>query len=181
MFERYTEQARLAIYYAKAEALQRGSNEIETSDLAVGLSDLRMEPGSPVANLCDHCAKIRASFGVEPRLSKAPGNEEIPLSVHSKLALAYAEREATRDRRYSIGAEHLLRGVVRTGDNTANKLAHLDFRLRGLRRNSKRFHRSTADTRLPLRWWIRTYRLLIVYALLGILFVGAIIYLRSQN
>ena len=180
MFDRYTERARLAIYHAKYEAVRRNLREIQPQDLVLGLTRDAHQPGCPFEILHVNAEAIRKL--VEPDPSYGPPlNLDIPLSTSSKKVLAYAELEARRDGRYSIGSDHLLRGVLRLGDETAMTMASAGYGLPVLRELSREAHLLTSDAGAPFWWPLKVYgrRLLLVLGLLALLI--AVLYLRSQN
>ena len=181
MFERYTERARRAIFYARDEALKRGAQEIDTCDLILGLTRDPHPPACPFASLHENAAKLR---GLMPNLTSASGpsiNNNPGLSTNGKIALANAAQEANRDNRYSICLDHLLRGVIRTNDEMKPILAKTGYTLSSTRKASKQTYLSTPDGLAPQGWNASHYlrRILILTAL--ILFVAAVLYLHFQQ
>jgi len=137
MFERYTQWARRTIFHAKYEALRRGSAEIGPKDIVLGLTWDTHKSDCPFAMLHDNADELRKLIGSTQTVYGPPKNRDIPLSNDSKKALAYAVREESLDRRYSIGADHLLRGVLLNGDETAAKLIAAGYTLSAMRQASK--------------------------------------------
>ena len=180
MFDRYTPRARLAIYHAKYEAVRRNLREIQPRDIVLGLTRDSHQPGCPFEILYLNGDSIRNLLEPEPSYGP-PLNLDIPLSTSSKKALAYADLEARRDRRYSIGSDHLLRGVLRLGDETAMTIASAGYGLSVLREHSREAHRLASDAKAPFWWPLKIYglRLLLAFGLLT--FFLAVLYLRSQN
>ena len=76
MFERYTEKARRAIFFARREAAEAGSPSIETGDLLLGI--LRETPVLP--ELLGAIAVIRTEISA----SRPPG-ARIALSAEIRL------------------------------------------------------------------------------------------------
>jgi len=112
MFERYTEEARKAIFYARYEASQSGSCEIETEHLLLGI--LRAD-AQLVHRLSLSAANVEA---IQARVRKAsegrpntPTSRDLPLSDSGKRALKYAAEEARGLNQNHIGSEHLLLGI----------------------------------------------------------------------
>lgn len=163
MFERYTQRARRAIFYARAEALARESSEIEVCDIVLGLIRDSHQADFPLPTLQNDVEKLREillgnSKGVA--IPKDPGNEherEIPLSNNGKMAVAYAVEEANRDNRFAIDVDHLLRGVLRTSDPVKPKLILSGYTLSRTRQFSKEFYKSAPDLRAPIYWKPRNY------------------------
>ena len=119
MFERFTERARRVIFFARYEASQFGSHEINTEHLLLGL--LREEPGlayRSVPNLQPESIRKTITERTE-RLDPIPTNVDLPLSPSAKKTLEYAAQEADRLAHSHIGTEHLLLGLL----DEANSLA----------------------------------------------------------
>jgi ATP-dependent Clp protease ATP-binding subunit ClpA len=110
MFERYTEKARRAIFFARYESSQAGSPVIATEHLLFGV--LRAS-----RNLQEHLRVDPAEL--EKRLwtgvvgAKISTSVDIPLDDLCKRALAHAAQEADRMRDRHIDTEHLLLGLMR--------------------------------------------------------------------
>ena len=100
MFERYTERARRAIYFARDEALRRRSETIETSDLLLGMSREKHQPDCPFSLLYDRRAEFRELCGFPPLSDEKPHPKDIALTNPSKMVLAYAAQEADLDKRF---------------------------------------------------------------------------------
>lgn len=121
MFERYTEQARRVIFFARYEASQYGSPFIESEHLLLGLLRVdkvihRLLGPTPVEVLR---GEIEARTTKE---AKTPTAVDLPLSNESKRTLAYAAEEADRLQDRHIGSEHLLLGLLREKGSLAAKL-----------------------------------------------------------
>lgn len=113
MFEKYTEKARRAIFFARYEASQFGVPFIDTEHILLGLVredpplTRMLLPGKPEE-------EIRAA--VEKRggpREKIPSSADLPLSNESKRVLAYAAEESAALSHPYIGTEHLLLGLLR--------------------------------------------------------------------
>jgi ATP-dependent Clp protease ATP-binding subunit ClpC len=181
MFERYTERARRTIYHAKYESLRRGCREIEPKDIVLGLTCDAHQLGCPFENLYWDAEEIRALIDSKPAYGP-PENWDVPLSTASKKVLAYADLEARLDRRYSIGSDHLLRGVLRFGDETAAKMVTAGYTLPMLRRASKEAYQLTMDdTVVPLWWHLRLYSRQLLLGMGLILLISVALYFRFQN
>ena len=136
MFERYTESARRAVFFARHEASQLGSASIETEHLLLGLT---REGDRFIARLF---SKSRLSMkqirrDVEsrsPSRGKASTSVEMPLSRESRRVLGHAAEEAERMRHDSIGTEHLLLGLMREeGSVAAGILTEMGLRVTVIR------------------------------------------------
>jgi ATP-dependent Clp protease ATP-binding subunit ClpA len=116
MFERYTEQARRAIYFARVEAVLRGAPEISPAHLLLGLSWDEVSRANDIALLKDRLPELCMKMGTPFRpccAIQADTKFEPGLDRDSKIALAYTAQEADKSWAYSIGTEHLLRGLLR--------------------------------------------------------------------
>jgi hypothetical protein len=119
MFERYTEGSRRAIFFARYEASQTGFSSIETAHLLLGI----LREGGPffyklkITGLESIAEECRRALGI--RGDKVPTSVDLPLSNPNKRVLAYAAEEAERLTSTVIGLQHLVLGLLREGDVTA--------------------------------------------------------------
>ena len=114
MFERYTEKARRVIFFARYEASQLGSPDIETEHLLLGL--LREDKALTNRVLRSHASVESIRQQIEGHTTireKVSTSVDLPLSNESKRALVYAGEEAERLNHKHIGTEHLLLGLLR--------------------------------------------------------------------
>jgi|SRR5215469_3927412 len=112
MFERYTENARRVIFFARYEASQFGSPHIETEHLLLGI----VREDKSLANRFLHAeeASIRKQIENQTTVRKSIATSvDLPLSNASKRVLAYAGEEAERLAHKHIGTEHLFLGLLR--------------------------------------------------------------------
>ncbi len=123
MFEKYTEKARRAIFFARYEVSQLGGQSIETEHLLLGLLRedkalfSRLLPASATAEEIRRQLEERTTVG-----EKIPTSAEVPLSSEVEEALKFAAEESTNLARRHVGTEHLLLGLLRTSDTTAEKV-----------------------------------------------------------
>lgn len=123
MFERYTETARRAIFFARYEAGEWGSEYIEPEHLLLGL----LQEARPLLTTL-----LLPSVGVDDlkhslegsltRGEKTATSVDLPLSHPSKRILAYAAEEAERLANKHIGPEHLLLGMLREDESQVAKI-----------------------------------------------------------
>jgi ATP-dependent Clp protease ATP-binding subunit ClpA len=114
MFELYTEKARRVIFFARYEASQFGSLDIETEHLLLGV--FRADSALVNRLLRSHAAveTIRMQIvGQTPAREKIPTSVDLPLSAESKRVLAYAAEESGRRSQREIGTGDLLLGLSR--------------------------------------------------------------------
>src|ERR1035437_1203571 len=98
MFERFTEEARRAVFFARYEASQHGTPYIETPSLLLGIlrenRDLmaRLLPTTGTEEYARLIADVESLF---PKFSgKIATSVDLPLSQVAKLALNCAAEEA---------------------------------------------------------------------------------------
>ena len=146
MFERYTEKARRAIFFARYETSQFGGLYIEAEYLLLGL--LR-EHKALNRFLRSHGAveSIRKQIeGHRAPREKVSTSVDLLLSHECKRALAYGAEEAERLNHKHIGTDHLLLGLMREGECFAAQL----LREKGLTLDSVREQMlRPTDPRIP--------------------------------
>jgi len=135
MFERYTEKARRVIFFARYEASQYGSPNIETEHLLLGL----MREDKALANrfLRSHGSIESIRKQIEGRITireRVSTSVELPLSQECKRILQYASEEAERLAHKHVGTEHLLLGILREDKSFAAEILNE----RGLRLSALR-------------------------------------------
>ncbi len=114
MFERYTEQARRSIFFARYEASKSASQAIEPEHLLLGLlhdnGDLLVKlTASP-----DPAGALRKSVEdrAQPPRPKMSTSVELPLATGTKDALTKALKESEALGHRHIGPEHFLLGLL---------------------------------------------------------------------
>ena len=118
MFERYSEQARRAIFFARYEASEYGSHTIEMEHLLLGL--LREFP-----NLHSNVRLDQVREEIEKHVTRGERistSVEMPLSGDCKKALNLAAEEAERLSHRIIGLEHLLLGILQIEGSLAARI-----------------------------------------------------------
>ncbi len=121
MFERYTEKARRAIFFARYEASQFGSQVIDAEHLLLGLlrEDKVLYRWIPETNA--ERLRRRVEQHSPPR-EQIPTSVDLPLSASSRVILKNAAAEADRLAHKHIGTEHLLLGLLDEENTFAAKL-----------------------------------------------------------
>lgn len=112
MFERYRQDAKRAIFFARWEAQQAGSAYIEPEHLLLGLTHDADSKANQLFSLATHVESFRRQLGSHAS-AKSPTSVDLPLSNTGKRVLAYTAEEAERLASRSIGTEHLLLGLLR--------------------------------------------------------------------
>ena len=111
MFERYTEIARRAIFFARYEASQFGSAHIETEHILLGL--LRETQPLLGAGTLEEVRKVvEAHYPPEAERKRVSTSIDLPLSGDSKRALHKAAGIADHMGHRRIGPEHLALGLL---------------------------------------------------------------------
>lgn len=114
MFERYTEKARRAIFFARYEASQNGSQHIESLHLLLGIlrdnSYLFSKVGlrGNTLELAESCRRFLPASG-----KKISVSVDLPLSNECQEALTNALAEANQTGSEPITPMHLLLGLIK--------------------------------------------------------------------
>ena len=119
MFERYTEGARRAIFFARYEASKYGSPFIETEHLLLGL--LRGDRSLAKRFLSEtnvRAIRIEIEKQITPR-ERIPTSIEVPLSPDCKKALVLAAESSEKLRHHHVAPEHMLVGILRVEKSVA--------------------------------------------------------------
>lgn len=144
MFERYTEQARRVIFFARYEASIYGSRYIESEHLLLGLLRedrglARWFPGEKNVE-----AEIRAE--IERRITwgePISTSVEVPLTAECKRILNLAAETSERLGHRTVETEHLLIGILRVEASMAARI----LIARGLKQES--IQEQFAKTAIP--------------------------------
>jgi hypothetical protein len=112
VFERYTERARRAIFFARYEASNLGSGYIETEHLLLGLLREHKLLGE-LPHGADEAIRKEIEKWTPKVTSPTSTSVDLPLSVESKLALPYASQESKALQHEVIDAGHLVLGLLR--------------------------------------------------------------------
>ena len=139
MFERYTEQARRAIFYARYEASFNSAGAITAGHILVGIMREGERRSVAVGFLKDHEMDLRSTLGISAPSGRAPIDlmRQVPLDGDAKMALAYAAREADLDESFYIHSDHLLRGILNFPNAACTALQSISFDLARAREASK--------------------------------------------
>jgi ATP-dependent Clp protease ATP-binding subunit ClpC len=112
MFERYREDARRAIFFARWEAQQSRSAYIEPIHLLLSLTHDADSKANQLFALSAQAESFRKQL--RPHASaRISTSVDLPLSNPGKRVLAYAAEEANKLASQPIGTEHLLLGLLR--------------------------------------------------------------------
>ena len=122
MFERYTEPARRALFFARFESSQFGSLSIEPEHLLLGIA---REGGPLLARISPSASveAIRSAVDTHAQTrEKVSTSIEIPFSTPTKMALNYCAEEADSLNHEHIGPEHLLLGLLHVDGSMAESI-----------------------------------------------------------
>lgn len=140
MFERFTEQARRAIFFSQYEAIFQSADKISPAHLLIGLTRDRGSRADDVASLKENTARLRSALGIPQAAFKAvpAAGHDVPLSDNFKMVLTYAAEEADFDQEYWIDSDSLLRGILRFPNEATDALQSISLDLDKARTASKR-------------------------------------------
>ena len=122
MFERYTESARRALFFARYEVSEFGGTSIESEHLLLGVSRAaqrngRARPVTMPACRLPRCAAKSPSGRASP--GKSPSPSRFPSASRCSGRCSSPPRKPIGWRTPSIGVVHLLLGLLREGDPVA--------------------------------------------------------------
>jgi hypothetical protein len=121
MFERYTENARRTIWFARHEASNFGSPYIQTEHLLLGLLNDGFLASFVLQGIS--LQEIRKDIlATLPRQKEIPTSVDLPLSSNAKQALSYGAEEAERLADRQIRNQHLLLGLMRVEGSYAAQM-----------------------------------------------------------
>ena len=125
MFDRYTERARRALFFARYEATALGSESIAAHHLLLGLmregTGLAVRIIRETARSTDQIRDEVAQRVPRPGM-KISTSVEMPFAEEGKAALTNASVEADRLTHTYIGSEHLLLGILSDPATLASSL-----------------------------------------------------------
>ena len=157
MFERCTESARRAIYFAHFLAVVSDQPEITSVNLLCGLLFDDNSRVQAIFQLRDHFPLYNGCPG---KYEKAPKPTVPPqLTGRSKQILNWAQVEANELRDYWIDTEHVLLGILRVRKcDAAEYLMRTGLTLSGTRKSIKQNRHSRPAYGPVSRWWrIKNY------------------------
>jgi ClpA/ClpB-like protein len=135
VFERYTEEARRVIFFARYEAATLASSSIEAEHILLGL----LREGRGVVGKVFQLSQLTyPAVRKEIELRVAPSEPmstavDIPLSAAARSVLQHAAEEADRLHAEHIGREHLLLGLLREPNSLPASVLASNLRLEDVR------------------------------------------------
>lgn len=159
MFDRYTEAARRAIFFAAYDSIQRNEGIVSAEHILLGLTWESSSAVENVVHLKAHAADLREYLQMPPL--PGPPLQEVPLSAtqlneDAKQTILYAAEEAKLDGLYWIDSDHLLRALLRFPNRGGEALLRIGINLDGLR-SSLASYRLRFPPPSPPKWeWVKT-------------------------
>jgi 2-C-methyl-D-erythritol 2,4-cyclodiphosphate synthase len=111
MLDRFTDNARRAIFYARGEAAERGSEEIETDHLLYGVLKTDRALLEKLGISLDALQKLGSSFAKRDR-GRPVSPPGIPLSIESRNAISQSAKVADHQGTPQIGVSQFLAGLL---------------------------------------------------------------------
>jgi ATP-dependent Clp protease ATP-binding subunit ClpC len=125
MFERFDEQARRALFFARYELSALGGAQIDTGHLLLGLiSDAKGAAHAIFGARNITYADVREQLRPRQEIERMrPTSEEVPFHEDAKRALNRSLVEAEQLGHHHIGAEHLLIAMLHDETSKAASIA----------------------------------------------------------
>jgi ATP-dependent Clp protease ATP-binding subunit ClpC len=120
VFDRYSERARRALFFARYELSALGGETIEPAHVLLGLLRDSKVADRLLANRNVPLAELRSKIqGRVPGGVKFPTSVEVPFAQATQRVLTFAAEEADRLLHPTVEPEHLLLGLLRENDSIA--------------------------------------------------------------
>lgn len=135
VFERYTDEARRALFLARREAQRRTDGLVTVEDLLSGMSTEGGTRADRVGALKDNAFYLRwlVELPPLPAAMEAHRDGHLDMDGNAKKALLFAQEEADRDGEFWIDSDHLLRGLMRFPNKAHFALLKIETNLRSTR------------------------------------------------
>jgi len=111
MLDRFTDNARRAIFYARGEAAERGSEEIEADHLLYGVLKTDRALLEKLGISLDGLQKLGSAFAKRDR-GRPVSPPGIPLSIESRNAISQSAAVADRQGSPQVGVSQFLAGLL---------------------------------------------------------------------
>lgn len=136
MWQRFTEEARKAVFYAQEAAQRFGDGFVSTEHLLLGSireADSRASRLLSRANILPDLVRSEIESGLSKK--EAIPSQDMSLTPRAKRVIDLAYEEARNLNHNYIGTEHLLLGMLKEDDGLAQRvLARLGVTLEAIRR-----------------------------------------------
>jgi ATP-dependent Clp protease ATP-binding subunit ClpC len=130
MFERFTEDARRALFFARNCAVERDGDTITPEDVLGGIMTAAPDVAARFASVSTEALTPRETGDSvllrlrEQARSITATSKEMPFSVSTRNVLERTEAEANGLGHRAIGPEHLLLGILRDEETEAWRVLH---------------------------------------------------------
>lgn len=122
MWQRFSEQARIVVFYAQEEAQKFGEGYVSTEHILLGLLRTDSTGTKALSAAGINASAVRAELERHlPRDSARP-SQDMTLTPRSKRVIDLAYEEARELGDNFIGTEHLLLGIIVEADGLAGKV-----------------------------------------------------------
>jgi len=177
MFERYTEPARRAIFFARYTAGKTGSSEITVGHLVLGLCHDQNNRVNLALGLAARQDEFAAKIGIVTTNDISSDlHTEIPLERDAKMVLAYAAQESDRYGDQEIDVDHLLLGIFCFPNNSFTVLSEMGLEQEALQSRFREHRLLLPPSKSKFYFWFRKTRRKTNRTLIAVLLVpGAII------
>jgi len=153
VFERFTEQARRAVFFARYVAGHQRAEYITTAHLLIGLAWEGKTRISEIDSLKNRIPELCALLGIPWPLGKASKKQlmaDLRLNNNLKMAMKYSAEEAEMDQLAYIDTDHLLRGLLRFPNEASSALQSIHFDLPTARAVSQRHRAKLSPELIPV-------------------------------
>src|SRR5579872_1167053 len=122
MWQRFTEPARKAIFYAQEEAGRLGENYVSTEHLLLGLLRENNVAVWTLDRLGVTIKRIRSE--IERQVMRGDGRlgQDMQLTPRARRVIELAYDEARLLENKYIGTEHILLGIIREGEGLGGRV-----------------------------------------------------------
>lgn len=194
MFERYTDDAKHAIYFAATEAQHRNAESVLVGDLLIALTREPLVPSPASVRLHELAVPLRASIGlphlpITSRPYKFDLESPLPLHSDSRRAIKHAEIAADQDKEYWIDCDHLLRGLLAFSNEANSALEISEIDLYFVRKSFRGFRRDCPAPTVPMwrairllpKWYPYSLRCLSWLGVLALMAVILVLVIRVRS
>jgi ATP-dependent Clp protease ATP-binding subunit ClpC len=121
VFERYTENARRALFFARYEVTNVGATAIEPEHLLVGVACAAAGGAAHILERAGLSAEVirRELASQDAPVKTVPPSQEVPFTPATQRVLSLTAEEADALAHGYIGIEHLMLGLLRDNESRA--------------------------------------------------------------
>lgn len=122
MWQRFTEAARRAVFFAQEEAQKFGEGYVSTEHILLGLVREECVATRVIEALEVSINRVRSEVEKQLPRGDEPASQDMTLTPRAKRTIDLAYDEARALNNNYIGTEHLLLGLIREGDGLAGRV-----------------------------------------------------------